>query len=151
MKKLVVLFIITLLSFAARADSTDHWKIFVDAKEVFECVATCSAGGVNTTLLQASQMLEANQQLTIAYMRDTKRTKVTKVIYVSDSTVTSPQLPDSLVLQKLPVYDESGSHFITLNTNDLKRQHGIILWYSEEWLVGKMLVKSRPVAIVYFR
>lgn len=140
MKYISILTLFLLCSFHALA--YDHWLILVNGQRVFECIATCSSGGLNTDLLKASVKLKPGDKVTVVYTKDSIEAKVTKNVILSDSA--------SKKFQTFSVYDAEGDHAITVKADDFNIMHKIVLWYSEKKIVNNKEVVTEKIPLVYF-
>jgi ribosomal 50S subunit-recycling heat shock protein len=140
MKYFITLSLFILCSFHALA--YDHWLILVNGQRVFECIATCSAGGLNTDILKASVKLKPGDKVTVVYTKDSIEAKVTKNIMVSDSALKE--------FQTFSVYDAEGDHAVTVKADDFNAVHKIVIWYSEKKMVNNKEVVTQKIPLVYF-
>ena len=128
--------------FFANAATPVHWLILVNGKRVFECPATCSANGLNLKMLKADAKLSGTDKITIIISKDTVESHITKNILVSDSYAEK--------FQVFSIYDEEGTHAITIEASNFMKINDLVLWYSERKVVDSNVVDSPRFPLVYF-
>jgi hypothetical protein len=120
----------------------DHWLILVNGERVFECISTCSNGGLNTNMLMANVKLKAGDKITVVYTKDSVEAFITKNIIISDSVAKK--------FQTFSIYDAGGDHACTVRADDFASIHKIVIWYSEKKVRNNKETITKKIPLVYF-